>query len=235
MNLVLKALTGSRAHGFATEFSDWDWRGVFYHPTSAFHTLESKLKMTDWVEGAVQDKGVKADTTAWEIGHFLELAARSNPTVLEVFAGPRVTKDHPPDYRMWPKDEEWGDELISLFPYLWNKNAVLESFIGYGRNQRTKFLDNKDKRGHKYACQWLRTLCQADHLLRTGRMMIDFKNHLEFGRLGRWKQGKLGVAEVMETTIHWEEVVKVAAVGCAQQADLGKVNDFLLRFRQAHW
>ena len=126
---ILKVIVGSRAHGLAGPESDVDFRGVFLHPTAHILSIGAKPKQTDWVEGVPLPEGVedtargKVDDTAWELGHFLSLAAHCNPTILEVFAAPveNATED--------------GERLRSLLPLVWNPKAVRDAFIGYVGNR----------------------------------------------------------------------------------------------------
>lgn len=139
MKKILKVLVGSRAHGLHNEDSDHDYRGVFIQPTSEILKLGKTKRHTSWIEG-------KIDDTSWELGHFLQMAVKCNPTILEVFLS--------------PIEEETEDckELRALFPHVWNSNDVKNAFIGYGLNQRKKFLDGKDNRPNKFAAAYLRSL-----------------------------------------------------------------------------
>ena len=122
--VILKVLVGSQAHGLADKNSDYDYRAVYVLPTSKILSLNYKFKGNDWIEG-------KEDNTAYEIGHFLKLATKCNPTILEVFKAPVM------------KSNEDGDKLKKLFPYVWNPQDTYNAFMGYGFNQRKKFLDKK--------------------------------------------------------------------------------------------
>src|SRR2546429_619841 len=119
-SLILKTIVGSQAHGLANENSDYDYRGVFVVPTSEILRIGGSVKETNWIEG-------NEDDTSWEIGKFLLMATKCNPTVLETFLAPVKTSS------------PLGDELRTLFPHVWNSNDVKNAFIGYGINQRKKF------------------------------------------------------------------------------------------------
>src|SRR3990167_7324772 len=115
MKMILRVLVGSRAHGLAGPDSDYDYRGVFVRPTSELLSIGAKPYLTQWTE-ADKAKGEKLDDTAWEVGHFLQLATHCNPTILEVLAAPRV--DEGSDW------SSWGTDLRGLFPYIWNPCGV---------------------------------------------------------------------------------------------------------------
>jgi uncharacterized protein len=229
LNFILKVLVGSRAHGLNTEVSDYDYRGVFVQPTSAILGLNGATQTTSWIEGKEheQQAGSKLDDTAWEIGHFLRLATHCNPTILEVFAAPLADP-------VWEKYEE-GKELRELFPAVWNPKSVRDAFVGYGLNQRKKFLDDKDRRASKYAVAYLRTLLQAERLLTHGVLTVNFALHEEYQTLLAFKTGLVTVGQVIDKCQQWEARVHRAAEGCDHKADLNRINEFLLKVRKAHW
>lgn len=117
--IILKVIVGSRAHKLADKNSDYDYRAVYVLPTSEILRLDYHYKGTDWIEG-------KEDNTAYEIGHFLKLATKSNPSILEMFKFPIV------------ESNEDGNKLRELFPYVWNSKNALDSYMGYGLNQKKK-------------------------------------------------------------------------------------------------
>ena len=226
---ILKVIVGSRAHGLAGPESDYDYRGVFLHPTSHILSIGAKPKQTDWVEGVPLPEGVedtargKVDDTAWELGHFLNLATHCNPTILEVFAAPVeiATED--------------GERMRALFPYIWHPQGVKDAFVGYGLNQRKKFLDGKDARPAKYATAFLRVLYQAHALLTEGRLPVLMVGTPIFDTLKRWRAKDYTVGEVVETCLEWEARVRLAWPVCTQKPNLAPVNDFLLDVRRRYW
>lgn len=220
---LLKVLVGSRAHGLHGPESDYDYRGVFLHPTCALLSLGDKPRDTAWVEGERPPEGGKVDDTAWEVGHFLALATHCNPTILEVFAAPVVAAT------------EDGHALRTLLPCVWHPKGVRDAFVGYGLNQRKKFLEGKDARPTKYAIAYLRVLCQAVSLLETGVLPVDMRTHPEYLTLRRWKRGEYGVGEVIDACLRWQASVEIAAERCKHSPDLATVNAFLLDVRQRHW
>lgn len=224
LDTILKVLVGSRAHGTHTQASDYDYRGVFVQPTADILSLGGKIKQTSWIEGREPNEaGKKEDDTAWEIGHFLQLATHCNPTILEVFAA-TPCEDTTTE----------GHELQAIFPYVWNPQAVRDAFVGYGLNQRKKMLENKDARPWKYACAYLRTLIQAEQLLRIGVLPVDMRFHEEYGTLMMFKN-KIGTpGAVIDKCLVWQRKVEALADVCTHTPEPEKVNDFLLRVRRAH-
>ena len=246
---ILKCLVGSCAHGLDTPESDKDYRSVFLASTSTLLQLGPKPKTTDWIEGDV-------DNTSWELGHFLFLASKSNPSILEVLVSPVVATT------------PIGSELRDLLLALWSKDNVLNAFRGYGHNQRKKFLENKDERPWKYATAYARVLLLGIELLQFGTMTVNLDeqtkvlqrlegnpwlwpdlpgidpgvsgsdgyyyegltNALRDIKGGKWSRGQL---------IDWVTKLEDALVSCHDQCkheqDLDKVNEFLLRVRKENW
>ena len=213
---LLKVLVGSHAHGLADEESDKDYRAVYVLPTSDILSLNFKYKGNDWTEGA-------EDNTAYEIGHFLMLALKCNPTILEVFKAPMM------------ENTEEGVELRSLFPYVWNPSDAYNAFVGYGLNQRKKFLDKKDDRQNKYACAYIRTLINLCELLETGDFSVEIKNSMDNALLRRYKKGEYTVGEVIDRAEALTKHATYLLEKAKSAQDENKINKFLLYIRQKYW
>lgn len=220
---ILRALVGSHAHGLATEESDYDYRAVFVQPTEEILSIGGKTQNNQWIEGDI-------DNVSYEIGHFLFLATKSNPTILETLVAPA---------QKIPVTDSvigFGEELRALFPVLWDSNAALNAFKGYGYNQRKKFLDNKDQRANKYAVAWLRTLILADELFTEGTMTLDVRGHAEYQTLWNWKNGFWRLGEVMDKTAQWEQRVDAVFLRHKKkQPDIKRINGFLMDVRRHYW
>lgn len=214
---ILKVLVGSRAHGLHNEDSDYDYRGVFILPTHNLLKLGPVKKHTAWEQGNL-------DNVSWELGKFLFLATKCNPTILETFISPVE------------EETELGSEVRKLLPYVWNSKGVRDAFIGYGLNQRKKFFKNEDKRAPKYATAFLRTLYNAHELLTTGTFSINTEDTPIYDKLKRFKAGDYEIGEVIQTCYEWQTKVEVAyKQNPDKKADLDKINDFLLRVRKDNW
>ena len=221
---ILKVLVGSRAHHLNNDDSDYDWRGVFVTPTIDLLKIGSHPDQTNWIEG-------KEDNTSFEVGKFLFMATKCNPTILEMFKADIVID--------WDKrhEETLGHRLQELFPYIWQPKPVMDAFIGYGINQRKKFLEDKDTRPAKYACAYLRTLYIAHELLTTGTFSLDVSQTPIFDVLRAWRSGSYSKGEVIDLAIQWEAKVRKAYEENPTNPDydLEKVNDFLLKIRKEYW
>ncbi|KAB2879736.1 nucleotidyltransferase [bacterium] len=77
-NVVLHAISGSRAYGLSTPQSDTDIKGVFILPKKEFYGLE-------YVE---QVNNPTNDIVFYELKRFFELLLKNNPNILELLATP---------------------------------------------------------------------------------------------------------------------------------------------------
>ena len=235
MRTILKVLVGSRAHGLAREGSDADYRGVFVNSTLAILAAQAGLgerpRDTAWLEGEVKPDtsdmaSDRVDDTAWELGHFLNLAARGNSTALEVLWAPVV------------ESTAYGARLHVLRNVAWSPRSVRDAFVGYASNQRKKFLAGMaDPRARKYACANLRVLYQGWRLLEPGELPVDLRGALDdvYATLTRWRDGDYTVGEVVEACCDMEARVQVAYAVCKQRQDLGALTAFLDDVRKTFW
>jgi len=214
--IILKVLVGSRAHGLADKDSDYDYRAVYVLPTSKILSLGFKYRGNDWIEG-------KEDNTAYEIGHFLKLATNCNPTILEVFRAPIQYAN------------EDGKKIRELFPYVWNPKQAFDAFVGYGLNQRKKFLDKKDNRQNKYAVAYIRTLWNLWELLMQGTFDIKIQGEPLKSVLLRFKKGNYEMGEIIDKSEQLIKLCKQSFIHCEHQPNLEKVNEFLIDIRKRYW
>ena len=73
MKYVYKCLVGSRAYGTNFENSDFDYKGIYVQDIRDIVTFDYKEQIDE-----------SKDITYYEIKRFLELAMKSNPTMLEM-------------------------------------------------------------------------------------------------------------------------------------------------------
>ena len=220
--IILKVIVGSQAHGLANKDSDYDYRGVFAVPTSEILSLGANIKTTQWIEG-------NQDDTSWELGKFLFMATKCNPTVIETFLAP-----DDPRHKIYSL--ELREELRGLFPHVWNSRGVKDAFIGYGLNQRKKFFKNQDDRAPKYAAAYLRVLYNAWELLSTGTFSIDLTDTPIFEDVKRFKAGDYEIGEVIQACFEWEtKVLKAHKANPNKETNTEPINEFLLRVRKRLW
>lgn len=211
---ILKVVVGSHAHGLARPDSDKDFRSVFVLPTADLFRVGFKY-------GGTRMMKEEEDETAWEIGHFLQLALQGHPLVLETLVAPVVTMD------------DWGAELRQLFPRLWSAQAAYDAFLNYCDNQRKKMLEKKDGRPEKYAAAYVRVLFNLCELLERGTFSIRISETPVGEAVLNIKAGHYRPGEVIDMGEHWREEAARRLRACAQQAHPEIANAFLLRIRKA--
>ncbi|MHA1437934.1 MAG: nucleotidyltransferase domain-containing protein [Promethearchaeota archaeon] len=213
--ILLTALVGSRAHGLAREDSDFDYRRVYIIPTEEILSLNFKYKGADWIEGNI-------DNTAYELGHFLQLAVKSNPTILEVFMAPIVQLNTD------------GQLLLDLFPYIWDVQNAYDAFVGYGHNQRKKMLENKDNKSDKFAIAYIRTLFNLIILLKTGRFSMEIKDPVLKEFLLKIKEGKVSYGEIIDRAEFYKSIATKELENCTHTNNPKKINNFLIKMRKKY-
>ena len=222
---ILRVVVGSHAHGLARLESDIDYRSVYIIPTSDLLKVDSGT-----IKGASFTDGVE-DDTSYELGHFLRLATKSNPSILEVFVSPVV------------EILSEGKELRELFPYVWSSQGVLNAFVGYSLSQRKKMMDEGKlaelvfdyDRKLKYGVAYLRVLILAQELLSTGRMTIKVPDEYK-PTLLNIRDNLFSAGEILDkANILKEQVEKAYESNKYKFTDFEKVNQFLLRVRKDNW
>jgi hypothetical protein len=214
---ILKTIVGSYAHGLAKPDSDIDYRGVYVDPTSEILRIGHTYKGSSWVEGDDQDN------TSYEIGHFLMLALKNNPSILEVFLAPiKEATTH-------------GHMLRELFPFVYDPQQAYNAFVGYSLNQRKKLLDNHLGRRNKYATAYIRTLYNLIELLDKGIFSVKIEEQDKLIILKQLKYGEFHTGFVIDKS---DELIKQAQEllpKATSKYNPDEVNKFLLDMRKRYW
>lgn len=165
--ILLAGTVGSTAYGLATENSDIDTLGIY-------RATEDEILGLD--VGSVVDNSVvthEPDVTLHEVGKFLNLALKSNPTILELL--------WLPDYTVITAEGEW---LIESRDVLVSEKAVRGAYGGYALQQANRLMnrraEGKDGFGKvpvnriaKHARHCGRLIHLGQQLLETGNMDLD--------------------------------------------------------------
>lgn len=114
--VLLRCISGSRAYGTDLPTSDTDIRGVFILPRRLFYGLEDVPQIGDG----------SGNVSYFEIGRFIELLLRNNPTALELLA----TEGESVLYR--------SPLIEGLRPEQFLSRLCRDTFAGYARSQIQK-------------------------------------------------------------------------------------------------
>ena len=154
--LSVMSQVGSRAYGTSSDASDWDFKGVYVAPTSAFVRLSG-----DSLTRPVRFQTDELDVTVYELRQFYQLAAKANPTALEI---------------LWSPCKEnitggCGHVLHRTRPHFLSSLARV-TYLGYAQSCHKSALDKTTTNQRKFKMHSLRLLDAGLHLLQTEEVMV---------------------------------------------------------------
>ena len=171
LNTCLAGVVGSTAYGLAREGSDVDRAGVYIAPTDTILGLDGPAA------AASSHTSHQPDVALHEVGKFLGLCLKANPTVTEL---------------LWlPADDVCtadGHLLVGLRTAVLSERAVRASYTGYAIAQARR-LTNRHEAGKagfaadlhgrtaKHGRHCFRLLLQARELLTDGTLTVNVAAH----------------------------------------------------------
>lgn len=165
MTTLLRGIVGSHAYGLDHEGSDIDRMEVFAAPTLEVAGL-------DWhssKESRVQQGPEGDDFSAHEVGKFLRLVLKANPTVSELlWLAPEWYEHRTVD----------GNMLIENRKAFLSRRPVWAAYHGYAEAQLRKYKDGFTKA--KYARHALRLVEQGQQLYTTGELNVQVSQPWRF-------------------------------------------------------
>jgi len=171
-NLLLNCRSGSHAYGLATETSDEDFRGVFFASREQLYAGTTPDQIADATN----------DRVYYELGRFLKLLTKSNPTALELLASPASATifRHPVMDRLRVED--------------FLTKACKNTFAGYATTQIRK-ARGLNKKVHNPMPEERKTVAQFCYVITEGKSL----------RLHKWlklqniEEGEFALARVDHT------------------------------------
>lgn len=198
MEIIMKALMGSHLYGLNTPESDKDYLGVFIRPTkevlSFFHNEETYVTK-------------EPDTTLHELKKFMYLAAKGNPTVLELLFVPEyeiltlpglMLVKHREDFLSSHVRDSFGGYAYQQAVKLQKREA--EGYVGFGPELKNRYA--------KHARHCFRLLRQGKELLETGTLNPVLSNPEEYFEIGKLPIEEL-VAKFTEEYASFKEAKSV--------------------------
>jgi hypothetical protein len=181
MRVILNARVGSHLYGLDTPESDEDYLGIFVTPTYDILRLRKPTQTH-----VTKDP----DTTLHEVEKFMYLAAKGNPTVLELLYSPEYL------YITWE-----GEMLVAARDAFLSNN-VRNSFGGYAYQQavnlqkrtnegKVGFNPKVTKHYEKHARHCFRLLRQGKELIETGTLNPRLENPDEYFAIGKLSEKDL--------------------------------------------
>lgn len=209
---VLSAVVGSHAYGLNHSGSDVDKMSIFVAPTvevaGMFWNAQRESSST---AGPVGD-----DDSSHEIGKFLRLVLKSNPTLIEL-----LFMD---DYEIL---DEVGQGMVDLRDKMLYTEGIRNAYLGYAFAQharvRNEFPDHKPK----MARHCLRISRQATELLTTGAMDVKVPNRQEYFDLT-----EMSFTDMDEVMVQAIEEIRHAESVLPDKPDKDAVNEFLKEVRR---
>ena len=165
MDILIQGVVGSQAYGLATPESDVDYMGIYMEPSDAFWGLRL-FQDKDFTVHTTSDE---KDFTIHEVGKFMRLALKSNPSILELLWLPPECYTHVSVH---------GEQLIDARHWFASAELVKNAYLGYATQQfkllerRGDFGSDMKKRTEKHARHLYRLLIQGFGLYRTGRLDV---------------------------------------------------------------
>jgi hypothetical protein len=217
---ILHGIGGSHAQGLANEHSDEDHAGVVSFPTAAFWSVNR--------QPAASVVGHEPyDYAFHELAKFMALAAKSNPTVLEVL--------HLSDYL--EREPIWGDRLIEIRDAFPSKDYVHNAYLGYAESQFRKLMSRGDgkfssdtgNRVGKHARHTMRLIEQGQRLYTTGELRVQVDDPDYY----RWVSDLSPDRLATEFTRRWADFTS-AESALPAQPDWDRINGYLSDYRRAH-
>jgi uncharacterized protein len=214
--IIYRCQVGSKAFGLSTDSSDDDLRGIYLPPARLHWSLR---RLPEQLEFADEER----DEVYWELGKFLRLALKANPSVLEILWTPMVLQA-----------DETAHELRAIRQSFLSKH-VYKTYSGYVLSQFRRMANADKTQGTykpKHAMHLLRLLYSGITALETGAIRIDVAEHRE--ELLFIRDGGLPFEEVKRRALELDEQFQHAfeRTTLPEQPDYAKVDDFLIRARR---
>jgi predicted nucleotidyltransferase len=164
-DIILQAITGSKAYGLDHEQSDTDRMGIFVARTVDVAGLNWTQADESWSDaGPTGD-----DTTLHEVGKFLKLAMKCNPTLIEL---------------MWMNDYEIltpiGKRLLDIRESILYTDGIRNHYHGYANSQLMRVRADYPNHKPKMARHTLRIARQGFDLLTTGTFNVKVEDPEEY-------------------------------------------------------
>lgn len=131
--VLFACISGSHAYGMANEDSDLDIRGIWVEDTDRFLALNPPHPKN----ATIMYNNNGSDVVLHELGKFVNLALKNNPSILDVLFSPEhlIIVDSP-TYR----------ELREVGPMLLTRKGVFDAYCGYAQQQLKRALGIKKQK-----------------------------------------------------------------------------------------
>lgn len=158
------SVVGSHAYGLNHADSDTDRMGIFIQPTLDVAGLDWNQHKETWSNASPEGD----DTTYHEIGKYLRLTLKGNPTLIELLF-----------MNEYEVATSTGEYLLNLRPHIIAESNVRPSYYGYAKAQLREF-QNRPNPKDKMPRHCLRIARQAVEILTTGTTNVRVADPEEY-------------------------------------------------------
>lgn len=159
-HLLLAAISGAHAYGYANRDSPLELKGIYVEPTEHLLGLTEPPRSTNWV-GELE--GHRIDYSACELAQALRMLLRGSGSALERIMAPR----------------QIGDEADRGPLRRIARGVLCRRFYSYYRNNCKRVLrdceENADHVTVRHLLSAFRSALTGVHLLRTGEIELDLR------------------------------------------------------------
>lgn len=208
----LIATTGSRAYGLNHANSDLDQMGVFIAPTVEVAGLDWNKYSESWTNTSPDGD----DLTLHEIGKYLKLVLKGNPTLVEL-----LFMDE------YSKLTNTGKYILRYRDAILSEPAIRNSYYGYAISQLIRVREAGGDFKPKMARHTLRIARQGKELLETGKCTVKVPNPQEYFDLTEMPHH-----DMVSTLDEAVEAIKTAETVLPKEADRGTIVDLLRQIRK---
>lgn len=211
--VVLSAIVGSRVYGLDLSHSDTDIRGIYLAPKCAWNSIGG-------VPEQFEDHAHQL--AFWELGKFIHLALKGNPTALEVVYSPMVIESG-----------ELSRGLVEIRGAFLSRRLG-EAYLGYSEAQYAKMSSYFQKHGNvpwKQVAHMLRLLICGAETLQQSNLVLHVGQHQDY--LLAVRRGERSYDEVTRQFGIWKQKFQESFAGSPlpEEPDFQKINQFVIHWR----
>lgn len=210
-NIILEAITGSRAYGLDHADSDTDSMGIFLAPTADVAGLRWSSKSETTTNCGPEGD----DQTFHELGKFLRLTLKANPTLIELFFMDEYTTL-----------TNTGELMLGLRPYILSETAVRNAYHGYAYAQMREY-ERRPNPKPKTARHCMRIARQGVDILSTGTANIRVPDPQEY-----WDLTELPMYQLLAKLASEVERLQYTTSVLPEKADYDRVANWLWAVRR---
>jgi predicted nucleotidyltransferase len=220
-NIILEARTGSVAYGLNHAKSDLDSMGIFLAPTSEIAGLYWGAAKESWSNASPDGD----DVSYHELGKFLRLSLKSNPTLIELY----FMKDYLQINEIGESMLDLKDDILYTYDDGKKSHGIRSAYYNYAKSQIERVATDYPNHKPKMARHALRLTRQGIELLTTGETSVRVENpeqyfdlqHMHFDDMMDILRGELDRLDRIDSILPEEPNVKA-------------VSDWLIDIRRAN-